>query len=427
MRILSVGNVYSTETKVERAANLVSFEIIKELSSNNEVGFLKINTSGNNEIEPALIEEYRSNNIELLEPVELYSVTENNYSLKNILTLSIFKKTFFYPLLKHQKIIEARIKKWNPDAIIVIWDEMITPVVANVKNIPIKYLYYGNLDYKVFKARSHMRFFYEKDFFIKKILIYCIRYLQSIFLKKYYIRFLSKYNILSNVALNDSLAINKFEYLSKTKYLPNMWIVPDIESVKINKKKRELKKNKIIANIGNVEATANNFGLFLLESQFLPLLRMKMNGEDFEIHILGGGEIQPHLKAKLLLSPEVFIRGFVDDIDKEIQEAKAVLTLNNASIFKVCHTRFLHVFSLGTINIAHKDAKLSMPELKDGYNAVLGNTIDDMVNKTVKSLGDKKLREKIISNGFKTLINEFDSKKISKKINNEINSLTEYC
>ena len=68
-----------------------------------------------------------------------------------------------------------------------------------------------------------------------------------------------------------------------------------------------------------------------------------------------------------------------------------------------------------------------MPELKDGYNAVLGNTIDDMVNKTVKSLGDKKLREKIISNGFKTLINEFDSKKISKKINNEINSLTEYC
>lgn len=426
MRILSVGNVYSTKTKIERAANLVSFEIIKELSSNNEVGFLKINSSRNNELDSVLMEEYKLNNIELLEPVELQSISDNKYTLKNILTLAIFKETFFYPLLKHQKKIEASIKKWNPDAIIVIWDEMITPVVANIENIPIKYLYYGNLDYKVFSARSHMRLFYEKDFFIKKIFTYFIRYFQSIFLKKYYIKFLSKYNILSNVALNDSLAINEYECKSKTKYLPNMWIVPNINSAIISKKQRELQKNKIIANIGNVAATANNFGLFLLESHYLPLLRRKMKGESFEIHILGGGEMQPHLKNKLLSNPEVFIRGFVEDIDKEIQEAKAVLTLNNASIFKVCHTRFLHVFSLGTINIAHKDAKLSMPELEDGYNAILGNTIEDIVDKTIKALNDQKLREKIINNGFKTLINEFDSKKISKKINNEINTREQY-
>ena len=63
MRILSVGNVYSTETKIERAANLVSFEIIKELSSNNEVGFLKINSSRNNELDSVLMEEYKLNNL----------------------------------------------------------------------------------------------------------------------------------------------------------------------------------------------------------------------------------------------------------------------------------------------------------------------------------------------------------------------------
>ena len=128
------------------------------------------NSSSNNEPDAALIKEYKSNNIELLEPVQLPSISDNKYTLKNIFTLSIFKETFFYPLLKHQEKIEASIKKWNPDAIIVIWDEMITPVVANLENIPIKYLYYGNLDYKVFNARSHMRFFYEKGFFIKKIL-----------------------------------------------------------------------------------------------------------------------------------------------------------------------------------------------------------------------------------------------------------------
>lgn len=421
MRILSVGNVYSTQKKIEQAANLVSFEIIKELANSSEVGFLKINSSTKDELDTILIEEYKSNNIELLEPVRLESIAKSKYTIRNILTLSIFKKSFFYPLLNYQKEIELRIKEWSPDAIIVIWDEMITPVIANIENIPIKYIYYGNLDYKVFNARSHKRLFYENDFFIKKIFVFLVRYFQSIFLKKYYLGYLSKYNILSNVALNDTLAINKYEHVNKTKYLPNMWIVPNIKDAKINKKKRELKKNKIIANIGNVAATANNFGLFILESDYIPLLRKKMNGKNFEIHILGGGEIQAHLKNKLLSHPEVFIRGFVDEIDKEIQEAKVVLTLNNASIFKVCHTRYLHVFSLGTINVAHIDAKLSMPELEDGFNILLGKTIEDIVDKTIISLNNITLREKISDNAFQTLKIEFDSKKISKKINSEIN------
>lgn len=421
MRILSVGNVYSTQKKIEQAANLVSFEIIKELANSSEVGFLKINSSTKDELDSILIEEYKLNNIELLDPVRLGSIAKSKYTFRNILTLSIFKKSFFYPLLKYQKEIELRIKEWSPDAIIVIWDEMITPVIANIENIPIKYIYYGNLDYKVFNARSHMRLFYENDFFIKKIFVFLVRYFQSIFLKKYYLGYLSKYNILSNVALNDSFAINKYEHINKTKYLPNMWIVPNIKDTKINKKKRELKKNKIIANIGNVAATANNFGLFILESDYIPLLRKKMNGKNFEIHILGGGEIQAHLKNKLLSHPEVFIRGFVDEIDKEIQEAKVVLTLNNASIFKVCHTRYLHVFSLGTINVAHIDAKLSMPELEDGFNILLGKTIEDIVDKTIISLNNITLREKISDNAFQTLKIEFDSKKISKKIDSEIN------
>ena len=421
MRILSVGNVYSTQKKIEQAANLVSFEIIKELANSSEVGFLKINSSTKDELDSILIEEYKLNNIELLDPVRLGSIAKSKYTFRNILTLSIFKKSFFYPLLKYQKEIELRIKEWSPDAIIVIWDEMITPVIANIENIPIKYIYYGNLDYKVFNARSHMRLFYENDFFIKKIFVFLVRYFQSIFLKKYYLGYLSKYNILSNVALNDSFAINKYEHINKTKYLPNMWIVPNIKDTKINKKKGELKKNKIIANIGNVAATANNFGLFILESDYIPLLRKKMNGKNFEIHILGGGEIQAHLKNKLLSHPEVFIRGFVDEIDKEIQEAKVVLTLNNASIFKVCHTRYLHVFSLGTINVAHIDAKLSMPELEDGFNILLGKTIEDIVDKTIISLNNITLREKISDNAFQTLKIEFDSKKISKKIDSEIN------
>jgi hypothetical protein len=150
-------------------------------------------------------------------------------------------------------------------------------------------------------------------------------------IKKYYLSFLQKIDILSNVALNDTHDFQN-EGIKHINYLPNMWVVPNKEHVLSKKKNIELAKNKIVVNIGNVEATANTLGLYLFAKEFFPKLKEKSN-DQFEFHIIGKGKIQKKIQRLIRDHKEIIVRGFVDDIDREIMEAKLVLTLNNASFF----------------------------------------------------------------------------------------------
>jgi hypothetical protein len=419
MRILSISSVYPTEKNITQAANLVSFEVLKHFSKKHTVGFCKIDLDDSAHNYQNILEEYNSYKIEVVEKLKIDSnkLKEKNI-LRKIVKFDIFKEKYFFPLISFTKELENICKKWKPDVIIVVWDELVTPLVAHSRIDSIKYAYYGNADYKVFNARTYFRFFFDEQNYIKKLFIYLIRKIQVIFLKKYYLSFLQKIDILSNVALNDTHDFQN-EGIKHINYLPNMWVVPNKEHVLSKKKNIELAKNKIVVNIGNVEATANTLGLYLFAKEFFPKLKEKSN-DQFEFHIIGKGKIQKKIQRLIRDHKEIIVRGFVDDIDREIMEAKLVLTLNNASFFKVCHTRYLHVFSLGTINIVHSDALLSMPELKNDENVLAGDTINQMVDQTLRAIKDVKLREKISFGGFEVLSKYYDSKKIVDKMCSEI-------
>jgi glycosyltransferase involved in cell wall biosynthesis len=83
------------------------------------------------------------------------------------------------------------------------------------------------------------------------------------------------------------------------------------------------------------------------------------------------------------------------------------LCVNNASPYKTCHTRYLHAWSLGCCVVAHRDVALSMPEIKHGYNALLGENPREIADLIVKAASDPQLRRELGENGYKTLKKEF--------------------
>jgi glycosyltransferase involved in cell wall biosynthesis len=55
----------------------------------------------------------------------------------------------------------------------------------------------------------------------------------------------------------------------------------------------------------------------------------------------------------------------------------------------------MHAWSLGACIVAHSDAALSLPEMVDGENALLGGDPDAIVERIARALGDRSLRRRI--------------------------------
>jgi hypothetical protein len=92
------------------------------------------------------------------------------------------------------------------------------------------------------------------------------------------------------------------------------------------------------------------------------------------------------------------------------------LCLNNASRFKVGHTRYLHAWSLGGCVVAHRDAALSMPEMISGENCLLGGSpaeIADMVAAVARDAGS---RRRLGEAGYATFVEKFTAKPVVDQI-----------
>src|SRR5207245_1850417 len=130
----------------------------------------------------------------------------------------------------------------------------------------------------------------------------------------------------------------------------------------------------------------NTYGLEYLSQEILPALRKTFDGKKFEVHILGRGEPHPVI-ARYLAAPEIRVRGFVQDIDSELLSADVFLCANNATEYKVGHTRYLHAWSLGCCVVAHQDCRLSMPEMENGKNALLGGSATEIADCIAQAAG----------------------------------------
>jgi hypothetical protein len=184
-------------------------------------------------------------------------------------------------------------------------------------------------------------------------------------------------------------------------YMQNMW--PDLGLAPRTTRPSE---NRIVGNLGGQYATGNTFGGWLLGTEVVPALD-RLLGEDYSVHLYGAGSFAPPV-ARVLEHPRVVDRGFVDDIDAELQAAKVFLLCNNANPdFVVGHTRILHAWSVGSCLVAHENMARAMPEIRHGENALLGASGEELAEHVAAACADDELRRRIVAGGRRTWEREF--------------------
>lgn len=391
-----------------RAANIVIFELLKSLSKLNpgKLGLLVVSQddqSKDSADEKIGIDELKTTGIDILPTIKLPEIDARRSKIFRFLFPKIEDR---YPEKIFSKLIEDRIRSWNADAIIIPWSEMLTFVCSEIKIL--KYAYYGNPEPKVLLANLEIRFKSKK---MSRIRIF-FEQARIKRIEKFHLMTLRKYDFLGNVAKNDAQYYSNSGHQNSF-YIQNIW--PQTHSSFRDNSQKTKSGLKIIGNLGKIGGTANILGLEYLGNQIMPALDKFLSDVEYQVHIFGFGE--PHkLHLPTQNHKKIIWRGFVEDIDSNLLNCDIFLCVNNATNFKVGHTRFLHAWSLGIPVVAHRDVSLSMPEIQHEVNALLGSDPDEIALQIKRLIEEPTLRNQLINSGYETLSQYFNPDTVAKKI-----------
>jgi len=418
--LLVVASVWPHVNGSFEAANVVTHSILSGLVAADvfHISFCYVNSCAAiipKQAEPEL-EQLRMSGVTFLEPLIL---TKPSSLIRR--PFSFIKALLFKPesILFGYGAGNSLSKRASGDidAVLTIWSELGLNAACTVGKK--RFAYHGNPDHKVLSAQYEvMRLAGIKPHAIKAILN---RLRQNILIKlveRGHLRILRRYTFVSNVAANDASyyslkGINSF-------YLQNMWpMLPPDNWETLRDQLESINSGKIIGNVGNLSATGNSLGFIALCKEILPKLEQLLPSKSYRVHIFGGREPKPFLKP-LLTNPSILIRGFVDDLNIEILSAPVFLISNNHHEFKVGHTRFLHAWSTGACVVAFSDCRDAMPEIEHGYNALLGDTAQEVAQLVAQALSDRHLRRRIGRGGIETLQMKFNPSSVTNTLINNL-------
>lgn len=398
------------------SVNVVIFELIRSLAQTEgfEVHFLKIDVPGDpapSEAERAGIDKMRNFGVVVHEPLRLPPMPGS----PPVRTLADITLRTFMPVCAHSEMACAAVEKLGVDVVMIPWSEWVTALLADVKLV--KFAYYGNPDPKTraVRVRLRKRLLGMSDEDYQKEMNIC-----SVF-QDVHLECMLKYHILGDVAENDARYYQLAGHPNAF-YIQNVWIdrYGDRWQSMRDEKEEKGPVAKIIGSIGNLAATANTHGLEFIATRLLPEMRRQMADIPFELHIIGPAEPWPMIADLLKGQPEIRMRGFIDDIDHEMMSAPVFLNVNNATDFKVGHTRYLHAWSIGCCTVAHHDAALAMPEIRHEENALLGGNAAEMAACIRRALLDRDLRRRIGEGGYQTRKAVFNSDAVARHMADRI-------
>jgi len=119
---------------------------------------------------------------------------------------------------------------------------------------------------------------------------------------------------------------------------------------------------------GHLQGMATLSSLYYLVENVLPYMD---DIDDYDWHICGGQSLSSDLKTRFKPYPQIKIRGYVEDIRKEILQADIFLC--TTSIPVGTRTRLVEAMSLGSCIVAHTANGLGQPEFEDGVNVALSD------------------------------------------------------
>lgn len=310
----------------------------------------------------------------------------------------------YWPEVRYRSWAGELVEKIRADAVVVPWSERIMPLFSHVRCL--KVAYYGDPDPK------NLRFMTLPPIHPSRGLLRdAVRAIRISQFERFHLDVMRKYDLLGEVAAND------VDY-----YRDNG--IPDAFYVRIPYADRcppnwiamrdELEGKagrRIVANIGSQRSTGNVLALHYLADEILTRLDQRLNG-NYEVHLYGGGQMPADLARKLDRRTVINV-GFVDDVDRALMAAPVFLCLNNATQYKVNQSRYMHIWSLGGCIVSHSDAALSLPEMTNGENALLGKDPNEIVEQIARVLEDKALRRRIGAAGRKMFLSQFTGSAVS--------------
>lgn len=414
--LLVVSGVWPHVEGAVEAANVVVYSILSEIAALEEfdVSYGYVN-SDPAEIPPeavAQISRLRENGVCFIKPLLIPRPPPYRKRPMALLKAFFFKPEAIFFGYGSGNALKERCER-EIDAVLTIWSEVGLNAACDVGVF--RFAYHGNPDHKVFHAfHEAKQLMNVSSRGLKSYVEWAARTILGSIIERGHLAILRRYNLVADVAQNDAnYYVNR---LINACYLPNMWPMsppPGWEALRDTLEAEN--PYKIVGNVGNLSATGNTLGLLTLGKEVLPVLERILPGGNFRVHIFGKGQPRSYLAA-LLSHPAILKRGFVEDLNTEILSAPVFLICNNRQKFKVGNTRFLHAWSLGACVVAFQDCREAMPEIKHGYNTLLGSNPEEVASLVVRALQDRDLRRHIGRGGIETLRQHFYPPTITRKL-----------
>ena len=166
--------------------------------------------------------------------------------------------------------------------------------------------------------------------------------------------------------------------------------------------------------LGNVNGIATLSGLYYLRNHLLVGLNKINKKINFEVRIVGGGELDKKIKDNFDNYNWIKRIGFVENIQDEFFSSSIILVPTPIPLgFR---TRIAEAFSYGACVIAHYNNSFGMPELINNYNIVLAKNIKEFTSAIENCLSDKKYRDLIRMNARSTYIQKYEGENTVKKM-----------
>ena len=400
MKILIATPLWPNAQHTVRGGNIIIFEMIRILAEQPDVSVVVQKVSKPNDPLPTG-DEFASQKILASLPgvtvVEEYRQAENEIAPRRADRWRILfpRVSDYYPDWPGRERWHQHVLAQKPDVVLVPLSEWIT---AMTSGLAVKtYVYYGNPDPKSRRRRDDFSLEHKRI----GTLEYRKRRWDMAHLERFHLKIMREISHCGNVSLNDAEYYTARGH-SNAFYVPHLWTDHPPTVNAFDREPKPLAPVRVIANIGKLDATANRDGLLVLADQMLPLFQ---SGE-FQWEILGANKLDAHVRQRLE-RPDVLFRGWVQDIDDEMASAQLFLCLNNASPYKVGHTRYLHAMSLGCCIVAHQDVRLSMPELIDRENCLLGSSMGEIAELLREAAVSPALRALVGRGALKTFQEKF--------------------
>jgi glycosyltransferase involved in cell wall biosynthesis len=313
-----------------------------------------------------------------------------------------------FPCAALKSQVRQRLKRIEPDAIFcyhfdalsAVYDTDIAPIMAGVGDLWHLPIYYR---WKIKKPSIRK---YLIDFFYNIAM--------SIISKRVMLKMLRHCTVRGAFAAHYAEWLRRQRGFADVLYLRTPVYDP-LDSKWHNLRREHIKNNmkpKILM-IGDITGTAAKWGLKLLIKEILPVLEKKYSIDRFEIHLVGGGQLDDGFKI-LLEKPYIKIRGRIIPADIEFLNSDILFVPTPISLG--VRVKIIIGFAYGLCIVAHKANTAGIPELIHKYNGLIANKGGKLAEELIRAMKDNNLRRVLGKNARRTFKKYFSEDAAATRI-----------